>query len=160
MVKTAFKNSFSVLRKVGKRTKFGQLSPKPDCLWARVGSSIPEPWPKGGCIFVTTTKINVSAENLASVSLTKVEKSSMTFRLQKSTKSRKNPKLQDCQCLIPNGHNQLRVYPSATDSEATRWSHFACRITFWGDPLGQFAKKLVKNSVFSCITHIVGRNLK
>ena len=65
VVKTAYKNSHSVLRKVEKRTEFDQFSTKPDC-----------------------------------------------------------------QCLIPNGHNQLRVYPSATDSGATRWSHFARRITF------------------------------
>ena len=118
------------------------------------------PSQKSGSIFVTTTKINVSAENLVSVLVTKVEKSSLTFWLRRSEKSRKNPKLQDCQCLIPNGHNQLRVYPSATESGTTRWSHFDRRITSWGDPLGQIVKKVVKNSAFSRVTSIRSRNLK
>ena len=89
-----------------------------------------------------------------SVSVTKVEKSSLTFWLRRSEKSRKNPKLQDCQCLIPNGHNQLRVYRSATDSGATHWSHFARRITSWGDPLGQIVKKRSqKQCFFACNVH-------
>ena len=130
MVKTECEKSHSVLRKMEKRTESDQFSTKPDCLQIRVGSLNSEPSPKSGCIFVTTTRISTSAENLVGVSLTTVEKSSLTFRLQRSVKDLKNPKLQDCQCLIPNAHHHLRVYPSATDSGATRWSHFARSITF------------------------------
>ena len=41
-VKIASKNFSSMLRKVEKRTKFDQISTKPDCPIVRVGSLIPE----------------------------------------------------------------------------------------------------------------------
>ena len=42
-VKTACKNSFSVLRKVEKRTEFNQIFSKPNCPIAKVESLILEP---------------------------------------------------------------------------------------------------------------------
>ena len=43
VVKTAFKNSHSVLRKVEKRTELGRIPTKPAFPIVRVGSLIPEP---------------------------------------------------------------------------------------------------------------------
>ena len=55
---------------------------------------------------MTTTKTNASAETLVSVLVTKVEKNS-DVSTSESERRAKNPKLQVCRFLIPNGHNQV-----------------------------------------------------